>query len=204
MKDALEWHDEGDVFGIHTRAHFFDQKVVDARDDFVSRNLPMFRSGRPELLVTESDRENFIAGDLIGQPDAVLRHGSGLISLEFKSNGSHPHSRTRWRSQIKLNAMLQCIGGAMVVAATHGRATVAVLRLHNVIYQLDPRQEVIDLLASSVPGAKAYMGEPLRVSISQLAEYCEAKVRREFAVRTAEQEAAAAEGIRRHEQQLRR
>jgi hypothetical protein len=206
MSVALEWHDEAILFGIRVRAYFFDQVAVDARDDFVARNLPIFKIACPELVVTEADRKNFIVGELIGQPDAVLRHGDGLISMEFKSNSSHKHDPARWQYQLgnKLKAMLQCIGGAMVVSAALHKPTAAILRFHNVLYHLDPRQELIDLLAHSISGARAYMGESRRVNITQLAEYCDAKVRRDFGVMNAEQQAAAAAGIRRHEVQLRR
>src|SRR5690606_30612678 len=103
----LRWDDEAELCGIRVRAHFFDPNDVDTQDDFVSRQLPVFKRARPKLLFSETDRKNFVAGELIGQPDAVLSHGSGLISLEYKSNSGRSHERQKWRRQLRLRSMLQ-------------------------------------------------------------------------------------------------
>ena len=109
MANALEWHDEAVISGIRVRAHFFNPAVVDARADFVARNLPVFKSARPKVLVTENDRKNFVAGDLIGQPDSVLEHGAGLISLEYKSNSGRSHECDSWRRSLRLTSMLGAV-----------------------------------------------------------------------------------------------
>ena len=35
----LPWHDEADVLGVRVRVFFFDPTEVDARSDFVARQL---------------------------------------------------------------------------------------------------------------------------------------------------------------------
>lgn len=199
--NALEWHDEQLVYGIRIRAYFFDYEVVNKLTDFVNRQLPNFKRARPTLIFTENDRKNFVFGELIGQPDAVLTHGEGLISLEYKYKSGRLYDKERWTRQIDLSSVLQSIAGAMVVAGETGKPTAAMLRYHNVFYLLDPDQRVIDFLGAQVSAAKEYWTESRKVSISQLAGYCEARIKKEFGVVN---EASSAAGIKAHEEMLRR
>ncbi len=203
MSNDLQWHDEAVVYGIKVQAFFFDPRTAESSDDFVARNLPVFKIARPQLVATEADRKNFTFGDLIGQPDAVLVFGNGMLSLEYKSQGGRNHDRDRWQRQVKLSALLQCIGGAMVVAEAYSKPTAALLRCHNALYHLNPSQELLDFLAANISGARDYWNEPRRANITQLAEYCEPRVRRDFQVVTASDEVRSDEGRRRHEQLLR-
>lgn len=204
MNTPLDWHDDALICGIRVRAHFFDPAQVDARADFTQRNLPMLRQARPRLLASEGDGRRFAQGELCAVPDAVLAHGAGLICLEYKSESGRGHERERgrWKRQLKLRSALQCLAGAMAVSAELRLPAAAVLRCHNVAYLLDPQQPLVDLLAASVGGARAYFGEARYANASQLAAYCEARVVQQFRQLDEDEQAAAERGRQRHAQML--
>jgi hypothetical protein len=199
----LKWHAEAEIHGVNVRGQFFSPSDVDGREDFVARNLPVFQTARPKLLCTEKDRRNFRVGELVGQPDAVLEHGNGLIALEYKSCGGRAHLPNSWQNQLQLKDMLQCIGGAMVVAASLGKPTAAVLRAHGALYLLKPRPELLSLLAVNVPVARTCFLEERGVSISQLAKFCVALVEARFPRETEQSRARSLAGQQLHEQMLR-
>ena len=87
----VTWNDRRPVHGCDISACFFDPEVVEREDDFTRRMLPVFKAARPSLLYGEQDRKNFVADPLIAQPDAVLQHGHGLLSLEYKSQSRRSH-----------------------------------------------------------------------------------------------------------------
>jgi len=202
MSSELFWDDEQPFYGTRIKAHFFDPAVADLQPA-VQRLLPVFRSARPVIVTTETDvgNKNFIYGELIAQPDAVFEHGGGFICLEFKTNSGRSHDRGRWPRQLKLTAVLQIIAGAMAVACATRAPAAAMLRCHNVLYSIDPSVELLEILGSRVPAAKGYWSENRRVNITQLAEYCEALVKRRFGTTD---EASAAAGKLRHETMLAR
>lgn len=204
MSNDLSWHDDAVVSGIRVRAHFFDPAELNKEEDFQKRNLPVFKAARPALIATESDRRNFKVGELIAQPDSVLSHGSGLISLEYKSHSGRSLSRQNWRLELKLKEILQSIIGAMAVSGETGKVTVPMLRCHNALLLLSPPNEVVEFIASTIPIAKAYYRENKYVSMSQLAKLCEIWVRETFHQKTKEEQASSDAGVLQHEHMLRR
>lgn len=204
-RGSLPWHEQASRCGFRVNAFFFDADAAQANDDFVERNLPVLRAARPRVLCTEQDRRNFVCGELIGQPDAVLEHGEGLIVLEYKSCGGWRHPRYNWDKRLPIRAMLQCLAGAMAVSGELQRPALPVLRLHNVVLQLIPDAQLVAWMADSVPAAKAFHGEMRRVSISQLASFAEDRVREMFEAPATEsaRERRLREGAERHAHMLR-
>jgi hypothetical protein len=198
----IHWHDDQLVYGIRTRAFFFDPVVVD-KLPVIQRLLPFFSRARPELLMTETDvgNKNVIYGELIAQPDAIFSHGNGLIALEYKSHSGRSHDRNNWTRQIRLASMLQAVIASIAVAGARSLPGAVVLRCHNVVYLLDPSAEVLQLLTSNVSAAKKYWQEGRRVNASQLAAYCEPLIKRKFGP---SDDSGSAAGRERHEKILAR
>jgi hypothetical protein len=174
---ALTWHDEADVLGVRVRAFFFDPDEVDAQEDFVAHQLPVFRRARPQLEHAQTERGRYAVAELAAQPDAVLRHGNGLICLSYKLGDGRLHDRHDWRRQFRVDAMLQCIAHAMAVAGQCQRPTAAMMRCRNVLYQLAPSPPVLEMLATNIAAARQYWNEPSQVSPAQLASFCEPRLR---------------------------
>ena len=200
----LTWTDRKVVHGCDISAAFFDPDLADREKDFTRRMLPVFKTARPTLLFSEQDRKNFVADPLIAQPDAVLRHGSGLLSLEFKSQSRRSHRPDQWQRDVPCSGVLQTVAAAMAVAAVSGKAVAPLLRCHNAIYFLRPHPELIERLTGSTAEAKTYWDEDRYVSASQLAAYCEPWVRSRFALKDDAQAASSEAGRARHEEMLRR
>jgi hypothetical protein len=200
----LTWTDRKVVHGCDISAAFFDPDLADREDDFTRRMLPVFKTARPTLLFSEQDHKNFVADPLIAQPDAVLRHGSGLLSLEFKSQSRRSHRPEQWQRDIPCNGVLQAVAAAMAVAAVSGKTVAPILRCHNAIYFLRPRPELVERLIGSAAEAKTYWEEDRYVSASQLAAYCEPWVRARFTLKDDAQAASSEAGRARHEEMLRR
>lgn len=177
MAKPLTWDDEHNLLGVQVRAWFFDAQAVDAQPDWVARMLPILDEVRPRSLHAEGERGSYQVGDLHASPDAVFVHGDGLICLSYRNGDRRPHEREHWTRQLRIDAMLQSIVAAMAVSGHCQRPTVALLRCHNVLYQFDPGPPVLECLASSIPAAKRYAGERERVSVQQLAAFCEPKLR---------------------------
>lgn len=170
---ALAWHDSADLLGVHVRAFFFDAALADSKANFIERNLPIFRDARPRLLEPRSYR----AGELLAQPDAVLEHGSGLICLTHKLTDRRSHERELWPGQLRMDLMLQTIVNAMAVAGDSQLPTAALLRVPNALYHFDPGSPVLECLATHISAAKRYWNESVAVSPSQLANFCETRLR---------------------------
>ncbi len=203
MNSLLAWHDEKEVWGFAVKSHFFDAAAAEAQDDFVRRVLPIFKIGRPQLLATEKDHRNYRVPGLVAQPDAVLRHGEGLLAVEYKTSRSRPHNLDRWHIEIPLKAMLQCLAAAIAVAGETGRPTVPLLRCKNALYLLVPQPELLARVLQLIEQAPAYWRLPPPVSASQLAAFCEPWVRAHYADNTEVAEAARAAGRQAHAAMLR-
>lgn len=203
MTTAIAWHDERVVWGLTLRAFFFDPEQVDQWPT-VRRLLPFLRVATPRLLVTESDAglRNAEFGLLIAQPDALFAHGDGYIALEYKPNGGRGHAPDRWHEQVRLRAVLQALIAAIAVAGARHAPCAAVLRCHNVVYQIDPPAALLKALLVRVRLAQAYWGESRRVSATQLARYCEPFVEEHFGGPVPH--ARAFDGRARHARMLRR
>lgn len=200
---SLCWHAEATVWGLKARAHFFNPYLVDRQQDFVARCLPVFRKGRPMLLSTEINRRNFRVGELVAQPDAVLKHGEGLLVLEYKSRRQRLSERRDWAEQLDLRVLLQTVIAAIAVAAESNRTTVPVLRLYDAVLWLSPTDQLVEILTASVPAARNYYQETRAVSASQLAAYCEAIVRTRWPLQNAAALRRSAAGRVRHDTMLR-
>ena len=200
----LNWLDRRTVHGCDISCHFFEPDRVDPEADFARRMLPMFNWAKPALLVSEGDRQNYVLDPLIAQPDAVLRHGNGLLCLEYKSQSGRQHRPDRWHRDIPCSGVLQLVATSVAVAASTAKTVAPLLRCHNAIYLLRPQRKLVEHLLASVAGAKAYWGETRYVSSSQLAAYCEPRVKTRFGDRDEEQSALSQAGRARHEQMLRR
>lgn len=186
----LNWHDEAELLGVRVRAFFFEPAAVDALADPVLRLLPVLADGAhgeplPKFLGLLGQRSPCRAGALQAQPDALLSHGDGLICLTQpvgQRGGDKPadarlHDRAQWRNQLRVDVMLQSIAAAMAAAGQHGRATVALWRGANVLYQFDPGPPVLECLATSVGPARSYWNEAGPITPAQLASFCEPRLR---------------------------
>lgn len=194
MNDALPWHDEADLLGVHVLIHFFDPQAVDDWPDAVDRQLPMLAACtapalRPRLLAPLDEPASYRVGRLVAQPDAVLGHGDGLLclvqqcglrgGLRGSGRGRHlrPLDRALWREQLPTDLVLQSVAAAMAVAGDRQRVTAALWRGSNAICQFDPGPAVLELLATQIDAARRYWNEPLQVSPDQLASFCEPLLR---------------------------
>jgi hypothetical protein len=174
------WNDQADLYGITVKAYFFDADVVQRETSLPRRALPFLASMPPKTMFTEQDRQNFYYGELVAQPDAVFEHGGGLIAVEYKSVGGRPHSRTKWRTEIRLKDMLQCLAAGYAVAQTYQKPTACVLRYHNVCYLLSPEPGVITTMLDLIPMARQYHGGELRIAASQIAQFAQDRVRASY------------------------
>jgi hypothetical protein len=177
MMDKLDWHDEAELLGVRVRAYFFDPAEVDARPDFVGRQLPILRGSAAQLLAPEGQRNSYRVGALLAQPDAVLSHGSGLLCLTYKGGDGRLHQPGLWRSQWRADVMLQCVAAAMAVAGERQQATAVLWRGANLLCQFDPGPPVLECLATHIGAARHYWREALQVSPAQLASFCEPRLR---------------------------
>lgn len=200
----LDWTDRKTVYGCDISAFFFEPDLVDREDDFALRTLPVFKRARPQVLFSEQDRKNFVVDPLIAQPDAVLRHGQGLICLEFKSQSQRSHRQDRWHRDIPCAAVLQTVAGSVAVASVSGKPVASVLRCHNVLYLLRPQAELVERMLKDAAAARAYWQEQRYVSASQLAAFCEPWVKSRFSQKDDAQLASSEAGRARHEEMLRR
>ena len=177
MIDPLTWHDEAELLGVRIRAWFFDPAEVDARPDFVARQVPILRGSAAYLLAPEGQRETYRVGALQAQPDAVLVHGNGLLCLSYKGGDGRLYQPGRWRRQWRADIMLQCIAQAMAVAGQRQQPTAALWRGANLLCQFDPSPPVLECLATHIGAARHYWREPVQVSAAQLASFCEPRLR---------------------------
>ncbi len=177
MTSRLNWHDETEMLGVRVRAFFFDPQEVDARADFVGRQVPILQGSAASLIHPEGQRESYQVAGLLAQPDAVLAHGGGLLCLSYKGGDGRQHALTHWRRQWRADVMLQCIAAAMAVAGQRQQPTAALWRGANLLCQFDPGPLVLDCLATHITAARQYWNEALPVSPAQLASFCEPKLR---------------------------
>lgn len=173
----LTWHAQTRLLGVQVQAYFFDPVEVDARASFVERYLPVFTRARPRRVGEDNDRMSYQAGDLLAQPDAVLEHGNGLICLTYRHTDRLFVEQERWSGQLRADLMLQAIAGAMAVAGSRQRPAVALLRIGNALFQFAPSPPVLECLATSVSAARRYWSAPKAVNASQLAGFCEPRLR---------------------------
>lgn len=174
---ALRWHDEADLLGVRVRVYFFDPAEVDARADFVGRQVPILQGTTAHLLTPEGQRDSYCVGGLQAQPDAVLAHGNGLLCLSYKGGDGRLFDATRWRQQWRVDVMLQSIAAAMAVAGQRQLPTAALWRGANVLCQFDPGPPVLECLATHIVAARQYWTGVTRVSAAQLASFCEPRLR---------------------------
>jgi len=204
LDTALPWHDQREVFGFSVKSYFFDPRRTQAEPDFCRRMLPVFQQAEPVVWVTDSDRRDFRAGNLIARPDAVLIHGNCLLSLEYKTQSGRQHVPDRWHRQIPTAAMLQCLAAAIAVAVETKRTVAPILCCHNAMYMLAPRREVVSYLLRQARLAPAYWGgdDPL-VAAGKLAKQCEPWLRETYRFTEDADRSAAEEGRARHQSMLR-
>ena len=177
MTDKLDWHDEAELLGVRVRAYFFDPAEVDARPDFLGRQLPILQGSPAQLLSPVGQRSSYRVGALLAQPDAVLSHGTGLLCLSYKGGDGRLHERGQWRRQWRADVMLQCVAAAMAVAGESQQPTAALWRGANLLCQFDPSPPGLEGLATHIGAARRYWREPVQLSPAQLASFCEPRLR---------------------------
>ena len=173
----LPWHDEADLLGVRVRVFFFDPAEVDARPNFVDRQIPVLQGSAARLLAPEGQRDTYQLSGLQAQPDAVLGHGNGLLCLSYKGGDGRLQDPRLWRSQWRVDVMLQCIAAAMAVAGQRQQATAALWRGANLLCQFDPSSPVLECLASHIGAAQRYWNNAPQVNPAQLASFCEPRLR---------------------------
>ena len=186
MNQHLPWHQEANLLGVRVRAYFFEAAEIEARLDFVGRQLPILQGLGARLLAPEGQRETYRAGALVAQPDAVLAHGDGLLCLSYRGGDGRLHHPDNWRAQWRADVMLQCIANAMAVAGQRQQPTAALWRGANLLCQFDPGALVLDCLATHISAACHYWNEPLQVNPAHLASFCEPRLRAMPGLLTAE------------------
>lgn len=174
---ALPWHDEADLLGVRVRVYFFEPAEVDARADFMARQLPILPASTARLLSPEGQRSTYSISGLQAQPDAVLAHGNGLLCLGYKGGDGRWLDPAHWRGQWRVDVMLQTIASAMAVAGQCQQPTAALWRGTNVLCQFDPGSPVLECLATHIGAARHYWREPVAVNPAQLASFCEPRLR---------------------------
>jgi hypothetical protein len=174
---GLPWHDEADLLGVRVRSFFFDPAEVDARPDFVARQIPILQGSAARLLAPEGQRETYRVSGLQAQPDAVLAHGNGLLCLSYKGGDGRLLDPQQWRGQWRVDVMLQCIAEAMAVAGQRQLPTAALWRGANLLCQFDPGPAVLECLATHIGAAQHYWNNTPQVSPAQLASFCEPRLR---------------------------
>ena len=177
MNPTLPWHEQADLLGVRIRAFFFDPAEVEARTDFVGRQLPILQGAAAQLLAPEGRRDSYLVAGLLAQPDAVLSHGNGLLCLSYKSCDSRLHAPGQWQRGWRVDVMLQCIAASMAVAGQSQLPTAALWRGVNLLCQFDPSPPVLECLATHIGAARHYWREPAQVSPAQLASFCEPRLR---------------------------
>ena len=175
--EPLPWHDEADVLGVRVRVFFFDPAEVDARAEFVARQVPILRQSGARLLFPEGQRQGYRAGLLLALPDAVLAHGDGLLCLSYKGGDGRLVEPSQWRAQFRVDVMLQCIANAMAVAGQRQQPTAALWRGTNLLCQFDPGVAALECLATHIGAARHYWRELQSVSPAQWAAFCEPRLR---------------------------
>ena len=175
---ALAWHGQTRLLGVTVHAFFFDPAEVNARAGFVERHLPIFNQARPRRIDDQGQRPSYLAGDLSAQPDAVLEHGNGLLCLTYRHTERVRLEREHWQRQLRVDAMLQCVAGAMAVSGARQQPVAALMRVGNALLQFAPSPPVLECLASSIAAARRYWNVPQAVSASQLASFCEPMLRK--------------------------
>ena len=173
----LPWHDEADLLGVRVRVYFFEPAALSADADFLARHLPILAGAAPRLLAPEGRRDTYRVGGLQTQPDAVLAHGEGLLCLSYKGGDGRSLSPALWRSQWRVDMMLQSIASAMAVAGQCQQPTAALWCGTNVLCQFDPGVAVLECLATHIGEAMHYWQEPDAVTPAQLAAFCEPRLR---------------------------
>lgn len=174
---TLTWHAETRLLGVQVHAHFFDPAEVDGRASFVERYLPVFAHACPRRLGGDSGRTQYTAGELLAQPDAVLEHGNGLLCLTHRHTDRIMLEPERWAGQLRADLMLRSIAGAMAVAGATQQAAAALLRVGNALLLFSPGPPVLECLATNIGAARRYWKAPKAVNVSQLASFCEPKLR---------------------------
>ena len=177
MSQRLSWHQEAELLGVRVRAYFFEAAEVDAREDFVGRQLPILQGLGVRLLAPVGQRETYRAGALVARPDAVLAHGDGLLCLSYRGGDGRLYQPDSWRRHWPADLMLQCIASAMAVAGQRQQPTAALWRGANLLCQFDPGPLVMDCLATHISAARHYWNEPLQINPAQLASFCEPRLR---------------------------
>lgn len=197
----LNWNDKDTLYGIDVKAIFFDGDKARAETDMVRRVIPFLEPAKPKPLFTETDRKNFFTEHIAAQPDVVFEHKNGLISIEYKHVNFKPHHPPRWREEIRLLDMLQCVIAAFVVAQNFKKPTACVLRYHNVAYFLSPKPQLLKEIFALVRQAKDYHQQGRYVATKDLASFVEDKVKKLYPPPESERAKA---GRRAHEEILRR
>jgi hypothetical protein len=195
------WHDQSLIYGVRTKAYFFDGNAIQQEPDLPTRALPLLRNVRLKTLFTEKDRKNFFHGEIAAQPDAVFEYGAGLISVEYKYAGGKPHHRDAWQRQIRLKDMLQCVIAGYAVAQNYKRVTACVLRYHNVCYLLTPEAAVFRSIFELIPLAKQYFEQSNHVAASKLAQFSTQRIQDRF---QGPEDARSEEGRVAHDRMLKR
>lgn len=195
------WSDQAVINGIRAKAFFFDAEKAKNEANPVRRVLPFFQIANPVFLVTESDRMNFQTGRLVAQPDAVFKHGTGYISVEYKTYSGRQFRQESWHKIIRLKDMLQCILGGYAIAQHTQKTTACILRYDNCCFLLHPSPEVVDQMIRLIPDAMRYYDEPRNIASSLLAQFSVDRIKRVFGNEASMQNQA---GQAAHEELLRR
>jgi len=164
------WTDQESIRGIVVKATFFDADAAQRAKTHAERTLPFMVGAALESVTAGHNRQTIHYGDLSAEPDAIFALGDGLIVVQL-ANDAALHTPERWRQQIDVQNMLNCVMAGYVVAQLRKKVTACVLRYHNAAYLLTPTRPVVGRTLGLMPIAKKHHNENRRLSVMLLAEF---------------------------------
>lgn len=128
------------------------------RDELLP-DFPLLPPSRVKLL--SRDRTTYFSNGIAAKPDRVYQHGSGLISIDWKSkcgSGRHPKP-WNWRKRVRLDDCVQTILAAHAVAQNENVPVAALLRYRGaVVMTFCAPRELKLILDCARPAAELALG----------------------------------------------
>lgn len=209
----------GNLWGCRIDGYFFDPSVNESTNlqTRIFPFMPKELRKNFEIIISEKDKVNIAFGDIIAQPDGVFKFNyntskfvqlkvwrQGLVSVEYKSLSGYSakralHSADKWKSQIRIKDVLQCVITAMQVSVKYDSHTLPLLRYVNSAYAIFPSPELIQFIIDKAPKVKKYLEEERFVNSSQLAEHLSLEVEKLFKKTTNRSEKSKEDGALNHD-----
>ena len=184
------------------KSFFFDGAAAEQEDDYIKRNLPIFKVARPKVIATETERRNFRIGNVVAtRRRARTWERAAVVGVQTPGEeGARPQA-------------VATADSADRHAAVHGRCycrrrqnrqadTPAAALLQRAIHA-EPQPAVVSKVLKLFELAPMYWDDESSVASSRIAKLCEPWVRG-LSLTTGKRPEAASDGRKLHEQFLRR